>query len=295
MTVAPFAQTQDRLRGVLPDHPDLYVVDGGAPGGPGWTGLDAALADGAVERWWRSAMRSDAVAGQRSVAAVRVVGMVAHAVLGRLTAALVLARRAHDVSAANLVVHLDDDGYLDRVAVRRSIVAVLPDDPAAGAPGTSVRPDLAALLDGAAAQAVATLRPVVEQMRAASRFGVVASWGAAADTVLGTASFVPLYLGGDERAGRAVGEALLDALVAHGARVRTRGGSAVVRRGGEELALPLRGSCCFHYRTAPPVERPGDGYCSTCPLLDPRARSRRLDELLDGHVLPRRAAALAAR
>lgn len=284
----PFARTRERLRTVLPGFPDVYAVDAGAPAGPGWHRLDAVLADGTVARWCADARRPDGSAA--AVAAVRVVGMLAHAVLGRLTAALALDRRAHDVSAANLAVHLDGDGWVDRVAVRDPTVTVLPGDPAAGAPGTVLAPDLPALLDGAAGRAVATLGPVVEQVRAASRFGVVAGWGVAADAVLSTASFVPLYLGRDERAGRAVGTALLDALVAHGARVRTRGGCTTVARAGFALEVPLRGSCCFAYRSAPAVERPGDEYCSTCPVLDPALRGRRLAELVDGHVLPRRAA-----
>ncbi len=221
-----------------------------------------------------------------------VVSMLAHAVLGRLTATLVLDRRAHDVSAGNLAVHLDEDGHVDRVAVRRPTVGVLPDDEAAGEPDVVVRPDLTALLDEAATRAVATLAPVIDQVHAASRLGIVPAWNVVADSVLNTATLVPLYLGRDEQAGRAVGEALLDALVAHGARIRTRGTCVTVARDTGVYRLPVRGSCCFYYKIRPDIDQPGDEYCTTCPLLDGPARARRLTLLLDEYVLPRRSAAL---
>jgi hypothetical protein len=128
------------------------------------------------------------------------------------------------------------------------------------------------------------LAPVIDELRALSRFGVVPAWNVVADSVLSTAMFVPLFGGGDERAGRAVGEALLDALVSHGARIRTRGTCTLVRG----LSVPVRGSCCFHYKTVPPAEAAGDDFCTTCPLLDAGIRARRLEAFLDEDVLPSR-------
>ncbi|MGI9004175.1 MAG: hypothetical protein ACR2GH_21430 [Pseudonocardia sp.] len=290
-TVGPLEQTQRRLRVARPEYPHVYTVGVGVPDGSGWLGLHDALPSGALFSWWETALRRENPALPPTVAAVRVVGMLARVVLSRLTAALVLDRRAHDVSATNLLVHLDEDGRADRVAVRRPTVAVLPGDIAAGAPDTIVAPDLATLLDAAAAQAVATLTPMIDAVHALSRFGVVPAWNVAADAVLGTATFVPLYLGGDERAGRALGEALLDALVARGARIGRRGTCEAVVRGGSEFQMPVRGSCCFSYRTDEETSRPGDQYCTTCPLLDVPTRARRFGVLLDTYVLPRWAGA----
>lgn len=286
-------RSQQRLRSVRPDYPHVYSVTVGVPAESGWTALDTALGDGTVAAWYEAALRRDAVGGRSTVAAVRVIGSIAHAVLGRLTAALVAGGRAHDCSAANLAVHHDEDGHLDRVAVRRPAVLVLADDPAAGDPDAVVHPDQASLLAAAGAGAVAVLAPVIEQVRELSRFGVVPAWNVAADSVLGMSTFVPLYLGTDERAGRRTGEALLDALVAHGARIRTRGTCEPVLRERAEYLLPVRGSCCFHYKTEPEIEQPGDEYCTTCPLLDAGLRHRRFGNLLDEYVLPARAQAAA--
>lgn len=279
----PLACTQARLRALRPDFPHAYTVQVGVPDSPGWLGVHDLLAGG-VGPWLDVWMRRVDSGGRASVAAVRVIGSLAHVVVGRLTAALVLDRRAYDVRAGNLAVRHDADGVIDRVAVRRSTVTVLPDDDAAGMPAVVVAPDLPALLDEPARQAVAILAPAIDELRALSRFGVVPAWNVVADSVLSTATFVPLYSGDDQRAGRALGEALLDALVSHGARIRTRGTCTSVRG----LSVPVRGSCCFHYKTGPAVEAAGDGFCTTCPLLDAGIRSRRFGAFLDEDVLPRR-------
>ncbi|MGH3822793.1 MAG: (2Fe-2S)-binding protein [Pseudonocardiaceae bacterium] len=286
----PLELTQRRLRTVRPDYPHLYAVEVGVPAGDGWVGLAGAIADGTITNWYTAALRRESAAGLASVAAVGVVSMLAHAVLGRLTATLVLDRRTHGVSAENLAVHLDEDGYVDQVAACSPTVCVLPDDKAADDPHAVVRPDLTVLLDETATQAVATLTPVIDQVSAASRFGIVPAWNVVADSVLSTAMLVPLYLGGDELAGRAIGVALLDALVAHGARIRTRGTCQTVTREPDMYRLPVRGSCCFFYKTGPDVDQPGDEYCTTCPLLDDTTRTRRFRALLDGYVPPRRCA-----
>jgi ferric iron reductase protein FhuF len=284
----PLELTQQRLRTVFPGYPHLYAVTVGVPAEAGWAGLARAIAGGTITSWYAAALRRESAAGLASVAAVSVVSMLAHAVLGRLTAALVLDRRAHDVSAENLAVHLDADGYVDQVASRSPTVHVLPDDTAAGDPQALVHPDLTALLTESAAQALTTVTPIIAQVHATSRFGIVPSWNVVADSVLSTATLVPLYLGGDELAGRAIGMALLDTLVAHGAPIRTRGSSRVLTRGRDTYWLPVRGSCCFFYKTGPDVETPGDEYCTTCPLLDETARTRRFRALLEQYVPPRR-------
>lgn len=282
----PLGATQERLRGLRPGYPHVYAVQVGVPDEPDWYGVDEVLADGTVTDWWEQA---HALLGSSSVAAVRVVGRFGHSLLGRAMAALVLERRAHDVSPENVALHLDEDGRVDRVAVRRATVGVLPGDPAAGSPDAVVLPGEEALLDWVAQRAIGTLTPVVDQLRVASRFGVVPQWNALADAVLGSATFVPLYAGADETAGRTLGEALLDALVARGARIRTRGGTEVLARRGRSYALPVRGSCCLHYKTEPEVVDEGDQYCSTCPFLADDLRRRRFETFLDEHV-PHRAA-----
>lgn len=283
----PLAATQSRLRRVDPDWPDQHAVRVGVPEEPGWLGLDDVLADGTVAAWWRATLADPYAAGVASVAAVRLISVFGYAVLTPVLAGLVLDRRAYDVSAANLAVRLDEAGYHNATAVRATTVAVLPDDPAAHHPDAVVLADEAALLGWVADRAVAVLRPAVQQVRALSRFGVVPQWNVLADAVLRPALQVPLNLGGDQGAGLALGHRLLDALVDRGARVRRRGSSEELARGGRTYALPVRGSCCFYYRTGPPVTEPGGDYRATCPLLPPDLRTVRLATWLDTLVLHR--------
>lgn len=132
------AGTVERLCVLRPEHPHAYVVHVGVPAEPGWSPLADIDAD-ETARWCVRARIRDNPAGLASVAATAVAGALTHAVLGRVTAALVLERRAWDVHATHLAVHRDADGAIDRVAVRDASVLVLPDDPAA-APGSRSSP-----------------------------------------------------------------------------------------------------------------------------------------------------------
>ena len=151
--------------------------------------------------------------------------------------------------------------------------------PAAVAPAALVRvfPDEAALLDAVAAAAVATLAPLLDEVRAATRFGLVPLWNAAGDAVRLTAAMAPRYAGRPAPPGLAT--ALLDALVAHGAPIRGRGDDQPVP--GRPERVPVRAACCLAYRTDPPVARPSDALCTTCPLLPGPERARRYAAWLD--------------
>jgi hypothetical protein len=275
------AATVGRLRGLLPDYPDAYAVGIGVPDEPGWRSLADAVPD--VAEWCAQARERDNPARLASVAATAVGGALVHAVLGPVTAALVLERRAWDVRAAHLAVHPDPDGYpAGRVAVRDASLLVLPDDPAAGHPDAEVLPGLPALLDRVAAAAVATLRPLLDAVRAATRFGLVPLWNSAADAVRGAATYAPLYAGAEREQAFAVGAALVDALAANGARIRDRGGQEQVQRGAETFTVPVRAACCLYYKTEPEVERASDAHCMTCPFLCSPDRKERFSAFLDG-------------
>jgi hypothetical protein len=274
--MSALADTVGRLRGLRPEYPDAYAVQIGLPAEPGWRTLADAAGD--VATWCAQARERDNPARLASVAATTVGGGLVHAVLGRVTAALVLERRAWDVRAAHLAVH----PATDRVAVRDASLFVLPDDPAAGHPDAHVLPDLPALLDTVAAAAVTTLRPLLDAVRAATRYGLVPLWNSAADAVRSAATYAPLYAGADREQARAVGAALVDALAAHGARIRDRGGQESVVWGAETYRVPVRAACCLYYKTEPQVQRPSDAYCMTCPFLCSPDRRQRFGTFVDG-------------
>jgi hypothetical protein len=231
-----------------------------------------------VANWCAQARERDNPARLASVAATAVGGALVHGVLGTVTAALVLDRRAWDLHDGHLAVH----PATDRVAVRDASLLVLPDDPAAGHPDAEVLPDLPALLDRVAEAAVATLRPLLDAVRAATRYGLVPLWNSAADAVRGAATYAPLYAGIEREPARAVAAALVDALAAHGARIRDRGGQEHLQRGTETYTVPVRAACCLYYKTEPEVERASDAYCMTCPFLCAPDRKERFGAFVDG-------------
>jgi hypothetical protein len=294
----------------VPGFPDTYdvvpVSTGHTPTGQGWVRLDAVP----VAEWCAEARQRGNPRRLASVAAVAVGGALAHAVLARVTAALALDTRAWDLAADAVRVHRAPAGHLDRVAVSAP-VWVVAGDPAApsaapkgrdgtrpagvgsragagrgaapwgDAPSVRVFPDEPALLDALAAAAVATLAPLLSDVRAATRFGLVPLWNAAGDAVRLTAEMVPRYAGRAPRPGLA--PALLDALVAHGAPIRGRGEDQPLP--GRPERVPVRAACCLAFRTDPPVARPSDALCTTCPLLPGPERARRYTAFLNG--LPR--------
>jgi len=213
-----------------------------------------------------------------------------------VTAALALDARAWDLAADAVAVHRAHEGHLDRVAVRPPVwvVAGDPSAPGGGSAGRSgggegrelgpdrpsvrVFPDEAALLDALAAAAVATLAPLLREVRAATRFGLVPLWNGAGDAVRLTAEMVPRYAGRAPRPGLA--PVLLDALVAHGALIRGRGEDQPLP--GRSERVPVRAACCLAFRTDPPVATPSDALCTTCPLLTAPERARRYTAFLDG-------------
>ena len=140
-----------------------------------------------------------------------------------------------------------------------------------------VFPDESALLDAVAAAAVGALVPLLREVRAATRFGLVPLWNAAGDAVRLTAEMAPRYAGRAPRPELA--PAFLDALVAHGAPIRGRGEDQPLP--GRPERVPVRAACCLAYRTDPPVARASDALCTTCPLLASLERAGRYAAWLD--------------
>jgi hypothetical protein len=202
-------------------------------------------------------------------------GALAHAVIGRVTAALLLDRRAWDVDAANLAVHPERG----EAAVRSQRMLVLPDDPAVGAPDATAVPELAALLDRVAAAAVATLTPLFDAVRAATRYGLAPLWNGVCDSVRSAATYVPIYAGGLPGA-RDLASALVEALVANGAPIKARGVDVPVRWREREYPVAVRAACCLYYKVA-------DAYCLTCPFLDAGSRGSRFGAFIDEIELSR--------
>ena len=213
----------------------------------------------------------DHLAISPAVAGARMAGSLGYAVAGRLAVALAVTGQAYDVGPDSLMVRLDDDGLIERIGVRNPVLAI----PAADAsvipgPYPVVRlTDHRAVIVWAADRAWATLDPLINELHECTRFGRTPMWNLVADAVLGPATVAPRLAGRDQRAGRAVGSAFLDALVDRGAPIRRRGtlrppplisSNAPVRSPIVDELVPVRGSCCLQFRQT-------QEKCGSCPLV----------------------------
>ena len=270
---SPLGDTAARLSRLTGDHPHVYAVDLADTSVAGWTPLSAVVPVLAGQA---------AVTAPGAAAPVRVAGALAHAVAGRMTAALVVDRRSPVLEPAATVVRPDGAGHLERVAVTSPAIALLAGDPAADHPDALALPDEESLLRWAAGTIVGTLSPLFTELRAVTRFGIVPMWNMVGDSVLSMATWIPFLAGSDQGAGRALGDRLVDALVREGAPVRRRGRTLCLTRTRSTFVASVDAACCMHYRTCPEVPRV-DAYCVSCPHLSDEDRRGRYLAYLDEH------------
>ena len=275
------AATADRLRRLLPGFSDVYALDEPL-GGRRWVGVERLVQDGHLEAMLTAVRRQG---GGAAYPAAAVGASLAQAVAGRLAASLARERRGFDTGSENLLVRPAAQGHLDGVALRRPTLAVLAGDRTGALDGVAVFESRHELLTWCAHRVVATLTPLFAALRDLSRFGVVPLWNLTSDAVLTSATLPALFAGGDQRAERQIGEELLDALVAAGARVSRRGRVQQVLLEQRSVLAPVRGSCCLVYRLAPGADPQGEGYCTTCPLVADRDRARRYGTWVRDYVL----------
>ena len=266
-------ETAGWVRTVTPAYPDAYAIDPAAEPAAGWLTLDDAV----------PVLVGQATAAlPGAVVPVRVAGALAHAVAGRMTAALVIGSRSPVLGPATAVVLADGEGGLARVATRSPTVALLAGDPAGAHPDALPMPDRAALLGWAARTVVGTLTPLFAELRARTRFGLVPMWTTVGDSVLSVATWLPYLAGRDQRAEREVGELLVDALAAAGAPIRRRGRVLCLTRARSAFLAPVDAGCCLYYRTQPDVQR-AEASCVSCPHLSDDERGGRYLAYLDDH------------
>lgn len=250
----PVEALAGRLRALNPLSPYAYSANRLDRAGPGtWLGPDEVMA----------AMLTSNGEHHRfgpAVRGARLAGSLGYAAAGRPAVAIAVAGQVYDPGPDSLVLRLDDAGLVDRIAVRSGVLAVLPDDPRAAAPGIETVGSVAELTGWAARRAYATLDPLAELIHRHTRYGRVAIWNQIADTVLGPTTTAMLPAGRSQEAGRAVGHLFLDALVAEGAPIRRRGTVRVeVSSAGPRTLDPIRGMCCLYYRQDRDT-------CAGCPL-----------------------------
>ena len=267
-TVHPLRETLDRL---LATFGGDFKVELGTPQGDGWYAARELVErrHDVVQQCMAAILRAEG-ADDRRVGASFFFKSYCSAVIGAGVAMALIERRVADLSIDNMHLHLHEAGGIDGIALTRTRIAVLPDDPAADHPDAVVVATEAELGEYLLACAVDEhLAYAVEAWRPVLRLGKPALWGLAADTDAGFAMFILERLQQAERCDELI-PALLD-------RPRLRGSGVIwLDIDGERHPVLKRAACCFAYRS------PNYPHCDTCPLLSEAEREARMRESLRG-------------
>jgi hypothetical protein len=220
----PLHDSSCRLRALYPECPRVYGV--------------AIMADVSKRRWWplQSAVTGgrlrdmfDASAAEmdsKTAAAQQLAATLAHAVIGRVVALVVLEGRAWDTGLENLWVHVDSEGAIDWLGVVDATLRVLPDDPClagdGAAEGVVGLPSEAALATWIAHRCHRSLAPLFAELHdvSAGAVSVASMWHTVGTAIVVAATQVPMLAGSSEVVGMRRGQAVLDALVGFGLPVR---------------------------------------------------------------------------
>ena len=239
--VLPLHESSRRLRVLYPECPRVYGV--------------AVMGDVSRRRWWplTAAVTGDrlevmfAAAAEemdsRTAAAQQLAATLAHAVIGRVVALVVLEGRAWDTGLENLWVHVDSEGAIDWLGVVDPTVRALPDDPCVrsgrSAEGVVELPSEAALATWIAHRCHRSLSPLFAKLHETSggAVSVESMWQTVGSAIVVAATQVPMLAGSSEVVGMRRGQAVLDALVGFGLPVR---GPSRLRRAGSLFARPSR-------------------------------------------------------
>jgi len=237
----PLHESSRRLRALYPECPRVYGV--------------AVMADVSKRRWWplaaalstdRLRLMLDASAAEmesRTTAAQQLAATLAHAVIGRVVALVVLEGRAWDTGLENLWVHVDSEGAIDWLGVVDATLRVLPGDPCTrsaqpvdgvgGVEGVVQLPSEAALATWIAHRCHRSLAPLFAKLYEVSggAVSIASMWHTVGTAIVVAATQVPLLAGSSEVTGMRRGQAVLDALVGFGLPVRGQTALQMAPRG----------------------------------------------------------------
>ncbi|CAN5545603.1 hypothetical protein BH09ACT7_BH09ACT7_09900 [soil metagenome] len=233
--ILPLHESSRRLRALYPECPRVYGV--------------AIMADVSKRRWWplASALTGDRLQemfdasaqemDSRTAAAQQLAATLAHAVIGRVVALVVLEGRAWDTGLENLWVHVDSEGAIDWLGVLDPTLRMLPDDPCMGVK----LPNEAALTTWIAHRCHRSMAPLFARLSEVSggAVSIASMWHTVGTAIVVAATQVPMLAGSSEVVGMRRGQAVLDALVGFGLPVR---GQRVLPMTATPGRRPLRGN-----------------------------------------------------
>lgn len=253
--------------------------------GPGWVRLADRLADPAALDAWLAAELTGTAKGHRDLAG----SLVAYRLSGSLAelaiVPLLAEHRALVLSPDRLWLTFADGARIEAVGLPDPTVAVLPDDPDAGRPGTVTVDDGGALHDLTAEGLIATFAGVAAAVRARAPFGLAGIWGTLADHLADVALRWSRDSGADADRPWSVATAVVEALARQpGVRLRARPSRHDVTVPAGSASFVTRGTCCLIYKCHDPA--PGEpatssakivaAACTSCPLRTPTDRHTRL-------------------
>lgn len=248
---------------------DLVGVRDAEPSGPEWTRLDR-LPERVPELI--ATLMEHSCQGHRISAAAFLAGDVGRQVLAFAASAAYLTGTAPDLSAHLLWVRHGASGRMEGLALRQGTTAVLAEDPAAHRPGAVRVEDEAELDLWLVRRAVDTLAPVIDAVRAHTRFGARPQWSMVADALHAALLAAAEEAGSDQTAAWDRARRMVECINHDRPRVAPRQLPFPLTLAGRpddrpERVFMVRGGCCFYYRYGP-------AKCSTCPLSTDTERER---------------------
>jgi len=252
-------------------------------GGDGWMLLSDRLRDPAIVDAWYQAELAGTGRGHRDLAGALIVYRFSGSLAELIVGPLLEQRRTLLLAPDVLSLRLADGARIDAMSVSSPVVAVLPDDPDAGQPGTQVVDDESGLRTAAVDGMVAVFEPLADAVRARAPFGLRGMWGTLADHLADVALRRARDRGEDGEAAWALATALSDELAARQPLLRARPQRQQVTCAAGSALFSTKGTCCLIYKTNMPVDggRSAQPWidadaCTSCPLRGPDDREQRL-------------------
>ncbi|MGW0251555.1 hypothetical protein ACWDYH_33495 [Nocardia goodfellowii] len=214
----PFDRACTRLRALQPEHPRVYAVaDMADQGKRRWWQLATGLGEGRIELMYR---RHAAEMISADIAAEVVATALIHAVIGRVSALLMVEGRAWDPGLENLWIHNDNDGGIDWAGLVDTTIRVLPGDRLAGESGVVTFPCERAMYVWLAHRCASSLMLIQQALARCAGLGARRFWALVGESIVGASTYVPELARTSPVEAARRGQGLLMALEERGLPVR---------------------------------------------------------------------------
>jgi hypothetical protein len=248
--------------------------------GAGWVRLDERLADPvALDDWYRDELAGTA-RGHADLAGSLIVYRFAGALAELVVGPVLDQRRCLVLTPAAVSLRFGEAARLDVLSVTTPAVAVLADDPDAGAPGTTVVASDTDLRAVAVEGLAAVFGPLTTAVRARAPFGLRGMWGTLADHLAEVAVRRARERGRDVDAAWCAADTVIADLAARQPLLRARPRRQVVTiaEAGTSTFV-AKGTCCLIYKAetggGSATQQFASAACTSCPLRQAEDRAAR--------------------